>query len=437
VAPSLLDPVFGEGAALLDAPADLDGEVRIDYTPCGIAPDLAASGSRADRSPRAAGGPGCPLTVTFSASKMLAGLSRDGRTDVAFIGESNNACLSGCVKVTATVTNSQGNPVADASIDASVTPISDGLAPYPSGAKPGPGYLCSASKPTDCGSSGEISDQTTDGNGQVSLLYWAPGVTANTETAQITIKATGPCGSGCTPGRQPTGENTMPVTVKSHMVYQADMDVPKELAETLADWADDLSWLKIGKSEARSTVMEKLIKKAAEYLTEEDEIVEKVEGGAGALIGGVEQMLGIARATQLQWIFLSGFKVSPTGLGQSPNGDVVSTKPARAFEDVWIKQGNIMRIGSVGLLWQLALDELDAKDKGPLTNQNAHLNVFEVSYCTQGMECGPGYHDRPGIAPYLDFEMTVGEHDQTIMGYQQVAFPYNARAWFLTQFYSH
>ena len=171
--------------------------------------------------------------------------------------------------------------------------------------------------------------------------------------------------------------------------------------------------------------------------TEEDEVVEKVEGGAGALIGGVEQMLGIARATQLQWIFLSGFKVSPTGLGQSPNGDVVSTKPARAFEDVWIKQGNIMRIGSVGLLWQLALDELDAKDKGALTDQSAHLNVFEVSYCRQGKECGPGYHDRPGIAPYLDFEMTVGEHDHTIMGYQQVAFPYNARAWFLTQFYSH
>jgi hypothetical protein len=63
-----------------------------------------------------------------------------------------------------------------------------------------------------------------------------------------------------------------------------------------------------------------------------------------------------------------------------------------------------------------------------------HLTAFEVSYCQQGKECGPGYHDRKGITPYLDLELTSSTHDDVVFPFTQAVTPYNARAWMTTQF---
>lgn len=376
----------------------------------------------------------CNLRVTFTPTPMLGGLSRDGAFGATFINESTEACMSGCEKITVTVTNDQNQKIKNALIEASVTPITTGLAAYASSAKPSSGYLCSATAPTQCGSGALIDDLRTNGSGQVSLLYWPPPVTTKTETAKITVKAqVANCGTSCS-NMNLTGENTMPITVKAHVIYQADMDVPEHLADVLAEWKDDVAWIHIFGDEIQDHAFDEEVEKAAEYFIEEEKIAEEASTAVTLSAKVITKLIDDSHDEQLMDIFLAGLQVSPTGLGDAPDDRVVSLWPGRRFRDAMIEKGNVMGIGSTGLLWKLALDEATEKEKHKLTDQTAHLNVFEVSFCTQGKQCGPGYHDESGIQPYLDFELTVGIHDHTILPYTQIVTPYNAHAWMLTQF---
>ncbi|MGO9971507.1 MAG: hypothetical protein ACLP01_01490 [Solirubrobacteraceae bacterium] len=69
-----------------------------------------------------------------------------------------------------------------------------------------------------------------------------------------------------------------------------------------------------------------------------------------------------------------------------------------------------------------------------------HLRVYEVSYCQQGLDCGPGYqglapahHGADGIQPYLYFEFTADAGGYLPFADSFIT-PYNAEAWLFSQF---
>ena len=128
-------------------------------------------------------------------------------------------------------------------MDASVQPITQGLAPYPSGENPGDGYLCNARRASSaeaCGNgSHEVVDHTDD-QGQVKLRYWAPGV-LETAHVRLTVKAQEDCGPSTCPLGHKQREVNPQLTVEPNVLIgtasQAkEADLEAKDAYELAIW---------------------------------------------------------------------------------------------------------------------------------------------------------------------------------------------------------
>jgi hypothetical protein len=140
-------------------------------------------GPTADRGARAASAGGCELDVAVKVvSSNHAGLGYAGAP--AFYTGSSTAsrCLSGCIELQITVTDKtthQAPPLGTGFVSARVTPISTGMAPYPSAWPPGTGHLCSSTSGSVCGDGTGVSrlnNLLLDASGQATLRYWAPGI---------------------------------------------------------------------------------------------------------------------------------------------------------------------------------------------------------------------------------------------------------------------
>lgn len=380
------------------------------------------------RSPLSTSTGPCDLNVNVSvANRFKSGLSRDGIADAAFYDPSDSSCMSGCTPVKVTVTDSKGAAVAGAKVDASVTGITGGVPPYPSGA-PSPGFICDASKPTNCGSGGEITGLKTDAQGQVSLLYWAPGVT---DKQQATITATASICTQTCPSA--TGTGNVSTTVAPHPIYKAHFTLSKDEAKALAEWSQSKTLTEVLKDQAIEFLLGAAIGKAADYMVAEEHAAEAIKDIAEAGLQAKSYFTSSNLEDQFMWLFLAGFKLSPTGLGQPPDQGVVGALPARQFRQAFIGAGNLLQLGD-GLIWKLGIAEHTAEDEHRLAQQVVHLTAYEVSYCQQGGDCGPRYHGRKGIKPYLDLEVTSSSSSHVIFPYTQAVSRYNARAWMTTQF---
>ena len=423
IGPSLTNP-YQTTTALSD-----DGFAQLTYT--SLCPESTAKDPaerRSDRSARAIGP--CDLDVVVEMSKRFhAGLSRDGIADAAFIDQGSEKCQSGCAEVTATVTDSKGKRVSGAEISASVTGITASVPAYPKGGS-SPGFLCDAAQPTHCGSGGEITDLKTNGNGQVSLLYWAPGVTSR-QSATVTVDASA-CTTSCRSGSE-SGQGNAAVTVAPNAIYSAHFNLSADEAKALAEWSQSKTLGEVLKDHAIELLIATAVGKAAEELIEEEKAAEAIHEIADNGLKARSFYTSSNLEEQFMWLFLAGLKLSPTGLGDPPDEQSVSAVPGDPFEKAFVGAGNLLQLGN-GLLWKLGVAEHATEEEGKLGPQVVHLTAYEVSYCEQGKECGPGYHDRNGIRPYLDLELTSSTHDDVVFPFTQAVTPYNARAWMTTQF---
>jgi hypothetical protein len=389
--------------------------------------------------------PSCPLTVsikTFGSGKSGLGFVQ-GEADgfptpfpqflsAKTTGLANGKCLSGCTNVEVTVTDKRtGAPVSDAEVTASVTPFPrDGLAPYPKGFASDDGHLCRDDEFTLCGS-GNFLDRLppTDDNGRVRFLYWAPGAISR-QTVKITVKAQKQtCDpQACSVGLQ-KGENTRPLTVSFNQLYaKSDGNLTAEQVNVLEEFAQDDGdlgsfALEAGKNFGTEHVLEKAIGKAVEFYAEDAvpglvaaELAHKVFTAPGEY-ADITTPLGAQQA--LTDLFATPLQLATTGLG-----DVAAEREfdPRLLDAI---------AGRDGLLRHYGAKLVDLAKRKPLVNQTIKLRVLEVSYCKQGMNCGPG-DQTPGIEPfvYLDFEGETpasSHNDKASVFHEAFVLPYNAQ----------
>jgi hypothetical protein len=407
----------------------------------------------------AAGG-GCPLNVAVTGRLTLtSGLAHRSfrNPDVArfFSGvspTSSEACQSGCTDLTVTVTDpsNRNKPVSGAEVIASVQPITAGLAPYPAGVHPGEGYLCNGrlvASASRCGNgSREVTDHTDD-KGQIKLRYWAPGV-LKPEQVLLTVKAKLPCRETSCPAGLKQGELTPnpTLTVNPNVVIGtlkvakvAELD-PEE-ARDLGDWTKDSSLKRLKEFIANHT--------EEEVLTTAIKVAfEKEAEGPIAIAALIKELTAVNKEEiGFMSLLLNKLNVRLRGLGiDTPN--VVPQPgplPGNPFLREVAADDGPFTIDDGGLTWQYG-KELAQLPR--IKTQTLHLRVYEVSYCQQGEECGPGYsgvlkHRYDGIHPYLYFDFHAdraplvheGERN-TVQGVYSKSFivPYNAEAWMRAQF---
>ena len=416
----------------------------------------APSGARDARARSAAASTvGCPLDVAVKGNLTLtSGLTHRAfrNPDVArfYSGSSetsSEACQSGCTDITVTVTDpaKHNKPVSGAKVDASVQPITQGLAPYPSGEHPGDGYLCLGGLPASserCGNgSHEVTDHT-DEHGQVKLRYWAPGV-LQTEHVVLTVKAQEECTQSSCPAGHKQGEANPQLAVQPNVLIGTasdalEADLEAKDAYELAIWTTGTT-LKHFEEFLAIQGAEKLISTAITHALE-------AEAELPVAIANIIREYNALNKEELGFmsLILNSFHVRMRGLGieSAAVRPRPGPLPGRPFLVQFAADDGPFGANSGGLTWQYG-QELVRLPR--VKTQQMHLRIFEVSYCEQGQECGPGYsgtliHRYDGIHPYLYIEFRAdrgplqGERGTQGVYSKSLIVPYNAEAWMRSQF---
>lgn len=461
VHPTVCDPgSFNKSACQVRAQGR---DAEADFTQC------AAAGPAADRTARAAasGVASCRLDLSIAIGPSLSGLAYNpvpGEGVARFFADPyNGPCRSGCTDITVTV-KSKGKAITAgaATVNASVTPVNDQAIPhYPrvgvSFANPGTGYLCDASQvqsSSTCSKVGshDLNGLPTDGNGQVHLRYWAPGL-VQPEIVHLKLDATGcNCNAG---GVQTGGPEQRTFTVQPHRLLYMDGQLTPFQADLLAKSTAPKGFAGLLTDQADSSALDKAI----DFL-----FGEVLEGGAGTAVTVAQTALAaltpeVRVQQELAAIVLDKFKFVEWGLGDTSDSGLYEYDPANdalpkpAFLDEFAGDSGSTGLGSGGLLWKYGKELAKAADflRGNgefLGTQFIHLTVYEVSYCDQrDLNCGPGYapvyttgaQRRTGIHPFLYFYFTAyrgpsgSEHGLHFVFSGSFVAPYNANAWMQAQ----
>ncbi len=404
---------------------------------------------------------GCPLTVKVTGSETLtSGLTHRRYLNpnfARFFGE-DDKCQSGCTDLVVTVTDpsNDNKPVPEGTdVQASVQPIPGGIAPYPlfepysvHRATPGAGYLCIGgvvASAAGCGNGSLEVTTHTDDKGQVKLRYWAPGVLQE-EKVLLTVKAQLSCtGSSSCPLGEETGETSPDptLTIEPNVVIgtvqaPADGQLTPQEEELLAEWTKfDLrkSAAKFLTTHGAEAALKAALKKMFEAEAE----------GPVALAAFIAELSAASEEEQgFMALVLNAFNVRERGLGDTSTAIVSYHRepptPARWFLLEFAADNGPFGIDGGGLTWRYGKALELSKLPRELGDQIMHLRVYEVSYCQQGLDCGPGYqglapgHRADGIQPYLYFDFFAAK----VAGYLPFAdsfiTPYNAEAWLFSQF---
>ena len=417
---------------------------------------------------RAASSDPCNLTVTIQKGKTIstAGLGfKVGNaldTGALFFTrgaplESGSAiplgsshCVSGCTDLLIKVTDSKHRPVTDATVEASVTLIEHGLPEYPSGSNPGKGYLCDTTDPNRplCGNF-LTGLKTTNGRGGegnlLALQYWAPGLITQ-ENVTVTAKAQDRCSPSACVQQHRTGQMSNELTVMpNEIVKEHSAELSPEEQQAMVDWT-------------KSGVGDALTKFLSDHFMEElgkgvIEFVADSEIPGGAVFGPVKAIYeGFSEAQKAELDFTvlvlaEKLHVAEVGLGDKSTSRPISDDPSpfvlTAFLSRFASDGFKTGVRG-GTLFQLAKN---LERIGTTSPEHLSLNVFEVSYCEQRTECGPGYYSSEGngsvhtrlagIHPFLDFQFRAETSSTQNTIIDEFVIPYNAADWMQAQLGSH
>lgn len=431
-----------------------NGEVDFAYTP-GCSSASSSSIAHSNTESALTSSSSCPLIVKVTGLLTLtSGLTHKPyyNPDLArFYGEvsrtSSNACQSGCTDLTVKVTDpaNKNKAVAGATVDASVQPIRGGLAPYASGVDPGTGFLCRGAAVVNAANCGNGSHEVTDitnGDGEVKLRYWAPGV-ITTESVLLTVKVNDTCNQSQCPSQKRHGEATpnptltiMPnVLVGTVAAYKTAQLTPEESSD-LAQWTTKKGTAL--KDYAKGQGIEKLLTTAITTMFEAE------TEGPIAIASYVKEANSIDAEEQgFMAMVLNAFKVRERGLGVTSTDAIHKVGPTPGRDFLLNFAANNGPFGFDGGLTWLYGSELAKLPH--IETQTMYLRIFEVSFCQQGKECGPGYsgvlnHRYDGIQPYLYFQFTSdrgpakGEFQRHPVYSDAFIVPYNAEAWMESQF---
>jgi hypothetical protein len=367
------------------------GIVRLDYKLCGISPADVPATISAAREPHAGiggGNPpiptGCPLKVFVKVVGPIANvgtrsglavdrkLRKDGpvnftiptvsKTESVFAGplEVGQKCLSGCANLVVTVIDpATGKTVPSADVTADLANIdSQG---FPALEQQGDQFVCLQSDdPSPASCSVNLGGLSTDANGELHLIYWAPGEVVPGH-AKLTITAT-KCSATCTAGQQ-MGSASTTLTVTPYVIYKHQGGVlGAEAVKSLIDAVDDPKLLSQLVSHASSHVLST----ALEWLAHEEllskHVIELAVGPEGfAVIEALELtkeiaegFKGIKEEQGIAAEYLKALDLSSTGLYSEPFEHDIAAPVNPAWQQTLLAGlGNLGHIGAGGVLWDL------------------------------------------------------------------------------------
>lgn len=136
-------------------------------------------------------------------------------------------------------------------------------------------------------------------------------------------------------------------------------------------------------------------------------------------------------------MFIQAFKLRTIGLGaDNPFEKYVEAPPATIFGNALANLETAvapLHIGADGLLWQYgkALAYLADHHLPAFGSQQLSLRIYEVSTCTEGQLCSPGFRERSdGIKPELYFDFRAQHsYDEASFGPYDFTIPYDPNGW--------
>ncbi|MGO9660785.1 MAG: DUF642 domain-containing protein [Acidimicrobiales bacterium] len=316
-------------------------------------------------------------------------------TPLVAIHQVGQQCVSGCANILITVVNKATHePAANAEVDVQLGTID--TAESPSLHQQGRQFLClqTDSAAQDCGTS--LDRLKTDDNGQIRLLYWAPGelVTAHVELyAQV-----------CTPSSCSLKRTKSKITVYPYRIFHSQGELPPEEVRDLVQMVQTEQYFDIA-SHAAEKGLEASAEGWMELLGVESHAVELALGPIGFAVAFL--IIDLAHATSeliedagLQGAFFTATGLSEAGLGVGYQSSAFKKKLGW-FDEVYfrervLKSGTVLTYSS-GWLWELAKQWSEKYGNGAWRTgglfkpEPINLSVYETSYCQVGAHCGPGY----------------------------------------------
>jgi hypothetical protein len=320
-------------------------------------------------------------------------------TPLVAIHQVGQQCVSGCANILISVVNKVTHlPATDAEVNVGLGTID--TAESPDLHQQGSQFLCVQTgdfENQDCGIG--LNGLKTDDNGQVRLLYWAPGEMVK---AHVELSA-----QACTPSACALKHATSKITVYPYRIYHYQGELPPEDVYDLAQMVKQEGYFDIS-----SHVVEQGLEATAHewlhLLGVEKAIVTRLLGPIGFAVAFT--ILELAHLTSelledaaLRGAFFTATGLSAAGLEASPYSKVLGPGDAKNFESTvlepyWHYRGSPTGVTQTkGWLWDLA--EPWAEKYGNLYSTQINLikpepldlSVYETSYCMGGAHCGPGY----------------------------------------------
>ena len=240
-----------------------------------------------------------------------------------------------------------------------------------------------------------------------------------------------------------------------HELYDQTATLTQTEGQALADWAAvDSGLTPSDMTNGSGTPYKRLVDTYGQDVLQAAFAYLGVEYAAEGLelLGHYQDFKSLALVDQAQQgfsaLFLGRLKVDPHGLGQPPDAikwtgfpEDVPIYPGKPWFTAITADGSYhggISFGPTGLLYHLAhaLEYRFRTVAGPL---KLHLSVYEVSYCSEGVDCatiqtGTAYsanrNDRAGIKEYLYFRLQAAyQLTNTAIDDFGVVVPYNANGW--------
>jgi hypothetical protein len=324
-------------------------------------------------------------------------------------------CISGCANLLVTVVDSiTHRPVEGATVSASVGPIArldlDDVGLEASNNE----FLClesdrgPAEPQSPCGT--DLPDLTTDKQGRVHLIYWAPGLVDPAQTTLDVSAAKRECPGGPCTTKGGTAEPTR-LAVHPYLIYQAngelaakELDLLVELAQEPNHFAADV---------ATDHYAQHLIEHALLALDLFEEHAASIAGVAGLVVSttvhAVEALSKLGEQRGLVATLLEAEDLRTLGLASEAYATNVPADVSPYFAGHLLDGlGNVYvpgfpKAGPSGMLWTDAIALSEAKKRAGTVfatrPETIALKVYEISHCDEAYAvCGPGYKNLPAAA---------------------------------------
>ena len=373
-------------------------------------------------------------------------------TPLVAIHQVGQQCVSGCANILISVVNKVTHlPATDAEVNVGLGTID--TAESPDLHQQGSQFLCVQTgdfENQDCGIG--LNGLKTDANGQVRLLYWAPGEMVR---AHVELSA-----QACTPSACALKHATSKITVYPYRIFHYQAELSPEDVAVLVGMVRTAGFFELW-SKAAEQGFEYVAHQWIHLLEVESTAVTLALGPIGfavafAAVDLAHETSEALESLALRAAFFTATGLSDAGLGVASYRTFSKVGP---LDDVCFA-ALVLRVGKFdsqgcswpifnhpeGWLWELAKQWTDEYSNytewpprapvglvtlKPVKPEPIDLSMYETSYCVGGAHCGPGYGSLHSPDIRTDLCIYIAQLGST--GSTTCGIYYNAPIWVASQ----